>query len=82
MRDMVTVFLACLLFMFVVLATVGIVNLSEENKILKEENHMLKNTLADFGAEIEELSTTVDRLMENLNRGNDWNEEAIPEYRR
>ena len=57
-------------------------DLEEENKFLKEENHMLKNALADLGAEIEGLSITIDKLKQETNRGNEWNEEAIPEYRR
>lgn len=32
--------------------------------------------------EIDGMSNTIERLMNDLNRGNEWNEEAIPEYRR
>ena len=49
-------------------------NLEVENKFLKEENHMLKNALADLGAEIEELSTTIERLEEDKNVAYKWND--------
>jgi uncharacterized protein YxeA len=50
--------------------------LERENEFLKKETQMLKNTLADFGARIDEMSNTVDRLRQELDKQNDWNEEV------
>ena len=85
MRILQSVIVVLVMFLVVVIFLTFIhhVNdLEEENKFLKEENHMLKNALADLGAEIERLSIMIDKLEQETNRGNDWNEEAIPEHRR
>ena len=85
MRILQSVLIVLVMFLVVVIFLTFIhhVNdLEEENKFLKEENHMLKNALADLGAEIEGLSIMIDKLEQERNRGNTWNEEAIPEYRR
>jgi len=50
--------------------------LETENEFLKAENHMLKNALADLGAEIEEMSTQIERLMKEETRAEDWNKDA------
>ena len=85
MRILQSVLIVFIMFLVVVifLTFINHVNdLEEENKFLKEENHILKNALADLGAEIEGLSIAVDNYERERNRGNEWNEEAIPEYRR
>ena len=82
-RDVVFVILVLMAFFISFIATtIHNENLALENEMLRDQNHMLKTTLKDFGAQIEELSTTIDELKEELNRGNEWNEEAIPKYRR
>ena len=62
----------CILGMLVVTA-IQKENLIVENEFLKAENHMLKNALADLGAEIEELSTAVDNLQEEMVKETEWN---------
>ena len=76
MRVLQSVLIVFVMFLVVVIFLTFIhhVNdLEQENKFLKEENHMLKIALADFGAEIEELTTTVDALRQEQNRGIEWN---------
>ena len=77
----IIIFIICILGMLTV-TTIQRESLIIENEALKAENHMLENALNDLGVEIEELSTTVDELIRESNRGDDWNEEVIPEYRR
>jgi len=43
---------------------------------VKAENQMLKNTLEDFGAKIDEMSNAIERLMRDLDRNTDWNKET------
>ena len=62
----------CILGMLVVTA-IQKESLITENEFLKAENHMLKNALDNLGAEIEELSTVVDALKQEQNRGKEWN---------
>lgn len=62
----------CILGMLVVTA-IQKESLIIENEFLKEENHMLKIALDNLGAEIEELSTVVDALRQEQNRGIEWN---------
>lgn len=78
----VVIVLAATFLIMCVLAAGVTTHLIKENNLLTEENHMLKNAVENFGHQIKELSNTVDNLKRGINRGNDWNEEAIPEHRR
>ena len=78
----VVIVLAAIFLIMCVLAAGVVTSLVKENNLLTEENHMLKTARDDLGAQIEELSNMVDNLKREINRGNDWNEEAIPEHRR
>lgn len=65
--------LVVLVILIVALVFIGFVTAVIELEKVREENHMLENALADFGAEIEELSTTVDELRQELSRDIEWN---------
>jgi predicted PurR-regulated permease PerM len=72
----VVIVLAAIFLIMCVLAAGVVTSLVKENNLLTEENHMLKNALADLGAEIEEMSSQIDNLIYDLNRGIEWNKDA------
>lgn len=47
--------------------------LKEDNRLLKDRNHMLENCLENSEAQVEKISTTIDKLREEQNRGIEWN---------
>ncbi len=57
-------------------------DLYTDKKDLLNALKIAENSLDELQEEIEYLSIAVDNYKRELNRGNDWNEEAIPEYRR
>jgi ABC-type bacteriocin/lantibiotic exporter with double-glycine peptidase domain len=72
---LVVVVILLIALIFIGLVT-RLMELERKNRILIEENQMLKNALADFGEKIEELSTVLDILRQELDKQNDWNEEV------
>ncbi len=58
------------------------IDIACENKDLLNALKIAENSLDELHAKTEELSNAVDNYRKERNRGNDWNEEAIPEYRR
>ena len=63
----------CLLGMLTI-TTIQRENLIIEKEALEVQNHMLKIALENSEAQVEKISTTIDTLRRELNRGSEWNE--------
>jgi regulator of replication initiation timing len=70
----VVIVLAAIFLIMCVLAAGVVTSLVKENNLLTEENHMLKNALADLGAEIEDMSNQIDNLMKEAGKEIEWND--------
>ena len=75
-------FFTVVLILLLLASWVVIIMLARDNQMLLNALEIAEKSLDQTREEVGELSNTVERLMRESNRGNDWNEEAIPEYRR
>ncbi len=74
--------LTIILILLLLVSWVVIIDIARENKNLSYALKIAENSLDELQGEIEYLSNAVDEYIRERNRGNDWNEEAIPEHRR
>jgi peptidoglycan hydrolase CwlO-like protein len=74
--------LTVVLVLLLLVSWVVIIDIARENKNLSNALKIAEDFLDESREEIDEMSDQIERLMNDLNRGNDWNEEAIPECRR
>jgi peptidoglycan hydrolase CwlO-like protein len=74
--------LTVVLILLLLVSWVVIIDIARD---LKDTSYALKvaeDFLEETQEEIDNMSNQIDELMKDLNRGNRWNEEAIPECRR
>jgi len=74
--------LTIILILLLLVSWVVIIDLARENRSLSNALKIAEDFLDELRDEVDYLSTVVDRYIKERNRGNEWNEEAIPEYRR
>ncbi len=74
--------LTIILILLLLVSWVVIIDLARDKKDLRYALKIAENRLDELREDVDYLSTVVDRYIKERNRGNEWNEEAIPEYRR
>jgi len=74
--------LTVVLILILLVSWVVIIDLARDKKDLQCALKIAEDFIDESREEIDGMSNTIERLMNDLNRGNTWNEEAIPEHRR
>ena len=74
--------LTVVLILLLLVSWVVIIDIARDKKDLQYALKIADDFLDESRDEIDRMSNQIERLMNDLNRGSEWNEEAIPEHRR
>jgi hypothetical protein len=74
--------LTIILILFLLVSWVVIIDLTRDLKDTSNALKIAEDFLDETRDEIDRMSNVIDKYIKEKNRGNEWNEEAIPEHRR